>query len=243
MRRLVAYIVPVKEQACGASELRKFVKQKLPEYMIPSAFVLLDVLPLTANGKVDRKLLPAAGQNRPELEAIYVAPRTSTEERLAEIWSKLLVLNRVGIRDNFFDLGGHSLLAMRLFAEIEKEEKRKQEQAQRGFDGLTFFVYKTIEEVGVENPEELSKKIKTIFLEFPNWRTSEKDLREVRNKLTIALYSVMDDLDKVTNTVNNLLDTLLKPLYRLLPASNLSAGTKSFERDIAQPSKTSYVSY
>ena len=120
IKRLVAYVVPVTEQACSTSELRNFVKQKLPEYMIPSAFVLLDVLPLTANGKVDRKLFPPADQNRPELEASYVAPRTSTEKRLLEIWSKLLGLNQVGIRDNFFDLGGHSLLAVRLFAQIEK---------------------------------------------------------------------------------------------------------------------------
>jgi len=99
-----------------------------------------------------------------------------------------------------------------LFVEIEKEEKRKREQADRGFDGFTFFVYKTIEEAGVENPEELSRKIKTIFMEHPNWQTSEKDLREVRNKVTIALYASIDDLDKVTDTVNKLLDALLKPL-------------------------------
>jgi thioesterase domain-containing protein/acyl carrier protein len=86
---------------------------------------LLDVLPLTANGKVNRKRFPPPDQNRPELEASYAAPRTSTEERLAEIWSKLLGLNQVGIRDNFFDLGGHSLLAVRLFAEIEKAFKKR----------------------------------------------------------------------------------------------------------------------
>lgn len=99
-----------------------------------------------------------------------------------------------------------------LFAEIENEEKRKQEQAQRGFDGFTFFVYKTIEEAGVQEPEQVSRKIKSIFMEHPNWQTSEKDLREVRNKLTITLYSAIDDLDQVTETVNNLLDALLKPV-------------------------------
>jgi amino acid adenylation domain-containing protein len=124
-KRLVAYVVPVKEQACSTSELRNFVKQKLPEYMIPFAFVLLDLLPLTANGKVDRKLFPPPDQNRPELEPSYAAPRTSIEERLAEIWSKLLGLNQVGIRDNFFDLGGHSLLAVRLLTEIENAFKQR----------------------------------------------------------------------------------------------------------------------
>ncbi len=97
-----------------------------------------------------------------------------------------------------------------LFAEIEKEEQRKQEQARRGFDGFTFFVYKTIEEAEVENPEEVSKKIRSIFLEHPNWTTSEKDLREVRNNLTIALYAIIDDMDKVVKTVNDLLNALLK---------------------------------
>jgi amino acid adenylation domain-containing protein len=125
IKRLVAYVVPFTAQACSTRELRTFVKRKLPEYMIPSAFVLLDLLPLTSHGKVDRALFPPVDQNRPELEASYVAPRTLTEKRLVEIWSKLLGLNQVGIRDNFFDLGGHSLLAVRLFAEIEKTFKTR----------------------------------------------------------------------------------------------------------------------
>ena len=98
-----------------------------------------------------------------------------------------------------------------LFAEIEKEENRKKEQAERGFDGFTFFVYKTIDEAGVKDPEAVSRKIKSIFMENPNWQTSEKDLREVRNKLTIVIYSAIDDLEKVTETVNSLLSALLKP--------------------------------
>jgi type I restriction enzyme R subunit len=99
-----------------------------------------------------------------------------------------------------------------LFAEIEKEEKRKQEQANRGFDGFTFFVYKTLEDADVDSPEEVSRKIKAIFMDNPNWLTSEKDLREVRNKLTFALFRVVDDIDKVTDIVNSLLDALRKSL-------------------------------
>ena len=99
-----------------------------------------------------------------------------------------------------------------LFAEIENEEKRRIEQTKRGFDGFTFYVFKTLEEAGVDNPDDVSKKIKSIFMEHPNWLTSEKDLREVRNKMTFALYAVIDDLDKVADVVNNLLNALRKSL-------------------------------
>ena len=93
--------------------------------MVPSHFMFLSSLPLTPNGKVDRNALPAPDGARPELPESFVAPRTQVEERLAGIWSKLLGVNRVGIRDNFFDLGGHSMLAVRLFAEIEKAFKKR----------------------------------------------------------------------------------------------------------------------
>ena len=122
--KLVAYVVPSQEQVPTVSELRIFLKAKLPEHMLPSAFVFLDALHLTPNGKVDRRALPAPDQSMPELEGAFVAPRTPTEEILARIWSQLLGLKQVGIHDNFFHLGGHSLLAVRLFAEIEKEFKK-----------------------------------------------------------------------------------------------------------------------
>ncbi|HEU4880655.1 MAG TPA: amino acid adenylation domain-containing protein, partial [Longimicrobium sp.] len=111
-RRLVAYVVGDAE----AEALRAHVRQSLPEYMVPSAFVFLDALPLTVNGKVDRKALPA-----PELAAggEYLAPRTPVEEVLAEIWVEVLGLERVGVHDNFFDLGGHSLLIMRVLAHVQ----------------------------------------------------------------------------------------------------------------------------
>ena len=116
--RLVAYVVSPNEQACSTGELRSFLKQQLPEYMIPSAFVLLDALPLSPNGKVDRKALPAPDQSRPEPEESYVAPRTPVEEMLAEIWAEVLKLDKVGIDDNFFELGGHSLLATQLISRL-----------------------------------------------------------------------------------------------------------------------------
>ncbi|HID62186.1 MAG TPA: non-ribosomal peptide synthetase, partial [Anaerolineae bacterium] len=91
---------------------------KLPDYMVPSAFVTLDALPLTPTGKVDRRALPAPDGTRPEVENVYVAPRTPEEEIVAGIWAQILGLERVGIHDNFFELGGHSLLATRLASRL-----------------------------------------------------------------------------------------------------------------------------
>jgi amino acid adenylation domain-containing protein len=116
-KRLVAYIILRKEQVCTSSELQGFLKHKLPEYMIPSAFVLLDTLPLTPNGKIDRKALPAPDQSRREKKS-YVAPRTAVERRLADIWSEVLKLDQVGTDDNFFELGGHSLLATQVMSRV-----------------------------------------------------------------------------------------------------------------------------
>jgi len=109
-RRLVAYLVAKGSVEPRVSELRDFLRERLPEYMVPLSFVNLDHLPLTPNGKVDRKALPAPGAERPELVANYVAPSSPTEKILADLWAKTLGLERVGVHDNFFDLGGHSIL-------------------------------------------------------------------------------------------------------------------------------------
>jgi acyl carrier protein len=122
-KRLVAYVVTQPGESFDAAEVRKYLKQKLPEYMIPSALVLLDELPLTPNGKVDRKALPAPDQDRPELGNVYQAPRTLIEETLASIWSELLKVDQVGIHDNFFDLGGHSLLATQVVSRVRDQFK------------------------------------------------------------------------------------------------------------------------
>jgi amino acid adenylation domain-containing protein len=102
-------------------ELRRLLTEKLPEHMMPSAFVLLDVLPLTANGKLNRRALPAPGQSRPELEADYVAPRTGAEEQLAAIWGEVLKLKQIGVNDDFFQLGGHSLLATQVISRVREK--------------------------------------------------------------------------------------------------------------------------
>ena len=100
--------------------LQRFLRQQLPEYMVPSAFVVLDALPLMPNGKVDRLALPAPNQARPELEASYVAPDNSIEKLLAEIWAQALGLERVGIHDNFFALGGDSILSVQVIARAKQ---------------------------------------------------------------------------------------------------------------------------
>jgi acyl carrier protein len=115
---LVAYFTSDDQRCPTASELRRFLQEKLADYMIPSAFVMLDVMPLTHNGKVDRRALPVRDNSRPSLEAPFAAPTTPTEEELAAIWAEVLSLDRVGIHDNFFDLGGHSLAATRVVSQV-----------------------------------------------------------------------------------------------------------------------------
>ncbi|MBW4560438.1 MAG: amino acid adenylation domain-containing protein [Mojavia pulchra JT2-VF2] len=119
-KRLVAYIVPSSQPTPTINEWRSFLKQTLPDYMIPSSFVILKDLPLTPNGKVDRRVLPAPEFSRLEPQATYVAPRNAAERQLIQIWEEVLRIQPIGIRDNFFELGGHSLLAVNLFWQIQK---------------------------------------------------------------------------------------------------------------------------
>jgi len=118
--RLVAYVVAEVQPFPTVSELRKFMGDKLPGYMLPSTFVFLDALPLNPNGKVNRHALPGPGNARPELSSPFAAPRNSTEKQLATVWTEVLSLDQVGIHDNFFDLGGHSLAATRVVSRVVK---------------------------------------------------------------------------------------------------------------------------
>ncbi|MEK8019856.1 MAG: alpha/beta fold hydrolase, partial [Candidatus Parabeggiatoa sp.] len=120
-KRLVAYIVLYKEQVIENTALRSFLTERLPDYMVPSAFVTLENLPLTPNGKIDRRTLSQLSVSHEISEKTFVAPRTPEEELLAGIWASVLGVERVGVNDNFFELGGHSLLAVSLLAQIEQE--------------------------------------------------------------------------------------------------------------------------
>lgn len=153
---LVAYIVPQSnsdlprepgkypqpEEALSTSdlirELRSFLKERLPEYMVPSAFVLLAALPLTPNGKVDQRALPIPTNQRPVLETDYAEPKSGLEQTIAGIWQEVLNVERVGIHDNFFDLGGHSLLLTRAHAKLRTVLNRE-------FPMITMFQYPTID--------------------------------------------------------------------------------------------------
>jgi len=113
-KRLVAYVAKSKD--IQKEELWHRLRQRLPEYMVPSVFVLLDQLPLMPNGKVDRRALPAPTAQDERQPAAYIAPRTTTEQQLAKIWSEVLGRQEIGVKENFFEAGGHSLLAMQIVA-------------------------------------------------------------------------------------------------------------------------------
>lgn len=117
-KRLIAYVVPRPDMPLTVGDLRCFLRNELPDFMIPSAYVRLDALPLTQNGKVDRAALSAPDETNMLRDEVFVAPRTSLEQRLAEILSSLLGLSRVSVNDDFFLLGGHSLLGTQLISKI-----------------------------------------------------------------------------------------------------------------------------
>jgi amino acid adenylation domain-containing protein len=119
-RRLVAYLVGAESEA-SVNDLRQFLKDRLPEYMVPAAFVFLDALPLTPNGKVDRRALPAPDLNSLSGDTNFAPPRDVVEQQLVEIWSEVLNIYPVGVKGNFFSLGGHSLLAVQLMSKIEQQ--------------------------------------------------------------------------------------------------------------------------
>jgi amino acid adenylation domain-containing protein/non-ribosomal peptide synthase protein (TIGR01720 family) len=135
-KRLVAYVIPREEVTPTAGELRRFLKARLPEYMLPAAFVMLETFPLTPNGKVNRQALPAPEHSRLDLENPYVPPRTAEEEILAGIWCQILGIEHVGVHDNFFELGGDSILSIQVIARAN--------QAGLGLSPRQLFQYPTV---------------------------------------------------------------------------------------------------
>ncbi|MDQ4031964.1 MAG: amino acid adenylation domain-containing protein, partial [Actinomycetota bacterium] len=136
--RLVAYLVPADSTVPGWSELRSWLKRSMPDYMVPSAFVTLDRLPLTPSGKVDRRALPAPDLQL-ALESSYLAPRTPAEQTLADIWAQVLRVERVGVEDNFFGLGGDSILSIQVVSRAR--------QAGLRITSKDIFLYQTIAEL------------------------------------------------------------------------------------------------
>jgi non-ribosomal peptide synthetase component E (peptide arylation enzyme)/acyl carrier protein len=120
-KRLVAYVVPASGQSLDASALHQHLKARLPEYMVPSAFVPLAALPLSSSGKLDTAALPAFDGERPALARPYVEPRNDVERQLTALWAELIGIERVGVLDDFFELGGHSLLATQIVSRIRRD--------------------------------------------------------------------------------------------------------------------------
>jgi amino acid adenylation domain-containing protein len=146
-KRLVAYVVSKQEAAVSISDLRSFLKERLPIYMVPAVFVPLNALPLTPNGKVDRRALPDPGKLHLEPEVAYVAPRSEVERTIVSAWQEVLQIEKVGVNDNFFDLGGHSLLLIQL-------QSKLQEVLNRDVSLIELFKYPTISSLAVYFSQE-----------------------------------------------------------------------------------------
>ena len=136
-KQLVAYVLPAPDQTPTVGVLGRFLREKLPDYMVPSILVVLDALPLTPNGKVERRALPRPQGFYPGTEAAYTAPRTRIERTVATVWQEALGVEKVGIHDNFFDLGGHSLL-------LAQVQSRLQTMFDRDVPMVKMFQYPTI---------------------------------------------------------------------------------------------------
>ncbi|KYC36593.1 non-ribosomal peptide synthetase [Scytonema hofmannii PCC 7110] len=175
-QRLVAYAVLHTEQTLTITELRVFLESKLPNYMIPTAFVVLDKLPLTPNGKVNRKVLPVPNQIRPELEVVYQPPQTEVEHTIANTWQEVLLVKDVGIHDNFFDLGGHSLLLIQVHNKLQKI-------FQRNFPLVEMFQYPSVSHLARYLSQESSEQLSfTQHSHRPESRTASVQRRKQARK-------------------------------------------------------------
>jgi amino acid adenylation domain-containing protein len=178
---LVAYIVPNQKQLPSVTKLRGFLKQKLPDYMIPTAFVMLDALPLTPNGKVNRSDLPAPDQTRQESKETFVAPRTLIEKQLAAIWAEVLSLEQVGIYDNFFHLGGHSLKVTQVVSRVQ-ETFRVELPLRTLFEASTIASLSKVIS-GYRSMEPRSPKIERISREKHRIKASSRETLEVSEEI------------------------------------------------------------
>jgi amino acid adenylation domain-containing protein len=188
-KRLIAYLVAESDSMPTTQELRSFLKSKLPDFMVPTVFVLLDELPLTANGKIDRRALPAPEQGLARLEGEYEEPRNDTETALVEVWKQVLRVEQIGIRDDFFEVGGYSLLVTQVISRI-RDIYRIEVPLFRFFQDPTIAgLAEAVLEIRAESDEEI-KAIERIE------RGSEEEL--------------LANLDRLSNEeINSLLDDML----------------------------------
>lgn len=167
-KQLAAYLIVRPGQAVGVEELRHFLQQKLPEYMLPAFFVSLEEFPLTPNGKVDRRALPAPEESRLALTQAYTAPQTPEEEVLAAIWAEVLHIGRVGIHDSFFALGGDSLLSMSVLSKAHKQ-------------GLEFTLQEFFQHPRIHDLAQVLRKI------LPDAKSEQESARELEGAKEIPL--------------------------------------------------------
>jgi len=160
-KQLVAYVIPISGTPFDPLLLRQYLLTRLPDYMIPATFVILEALPLTPNGKVDRQALPAPDQTHRARASRYVPPRNPLEELLATIWGDLLKVGKIGVHDNFFELGGHSLLATQVIA-------RLRQALELDIPLRTLFEHPTIAQFGREIDKQLAQA-------FPDWPTNASE--------------------------------------------------------------------
>jgi len=171
--RLVAYIVPDHKPLPDNHEIREFLKSRMPEYMVPTAFVTLEAFPLTPNGKIDRKALPEPEEFRVSSEATYVKPRTELESVVATIWQEVLQMEKVGINDNFFDLGGHSLTMVKVHSALC-------EKLGRDISIVEMFKYPTVRTLARFLGEDQDKK--PVFEEKEQRAKSQRDALNVQRQ-------------------------------------------------------------
>jgi acyl carrier protein len=188
-KRLVCYLIVRDGSSPTVSELRQFLKQKLPDYLVPSTFIILPQLPVLTNGKLDRRALPVPEGERPDLSVAYQAPRCAVEEELVRIWAEVLGVKQVGIHDNFFELGGDSILSVRIISHAT--------QAGLHLSPLALFQHQTIAELGplvVEQPAlsimpanwvERSGIVDSFYAsDFPQAKISQEELEKFLQKIT-----------------------------------------------------------
>ena len=158
-KRLVAYVVPKQEYSLTTVNLRRFLKDIIPDYMVPETFVMLSTLPLTPNGKVNRRSLPAPETSKNSKDTNFLRPRNTLELQLSQIWSDILDIYPVGVKDDFFDLGGHSFIAVRLMEEIEQ-------QFQKSLPVSTLFQNSTIEQQALLIHQQTNFQAKSPLVTF-----------------------------------------------------------------------------
>jgi myxalamid-type nonribosomal peptide synthetase MxaA len=251
LKYLAAYFVPASFQAVTTSELRAFLAETLPDYMIPLAFVPLEALPLTPNGKIDRNALPAPdAERRAGWQHNYVAPRNRVEEILANIWCEVLDLERVGIHDSFFDLGGHSLLLTPLVLKLR-------DYFQLRLSMREFFERPTIAELaemiavarGRQQGADKTAIVATLPQEGPEVRARFDFLRQ-EAQLDLAIGANGRGYDPLTSpqhifmtggtgfvgayTIHNFMETSDVTLHCLVRANDEAAGLQRLEQQMAK---------